>query len=392
MTETVHFKVSGDFITKHARDRMFERGWTDAVHFLEISIIGLSLDQVRDILTGKNKLVGTNNFTLKKEKAAKRAELLDRLDYAYSGIVFDGKHHFRPYAYVDNWGMDDLITPDPLNPYCPPVKFSGECKSTIGRNVYYMTNRQTDRPVVLEHKGDTVVVLWERVDAPPFWVTHYNGQHWQEALDAWLATKHWLESRGHKQSRSDPPTKSEERVDVTAEANGLLDAIAVTASKTKSILEESDDVDPIDTAKLMAGIAIAAKIKSTREESEDVPKPPAPDPELASRCGWVTLDGKFYPCRYSEHKYLAESLLFHSRGVVSPNYERDAEVLGWVKIGYSFGKKEDEYFIFHYVDDMRLTADQLLTIQLWCKKHNQQIPQYLGYKMPDDPANQETSE
>lgn len=63
--------------------------------------------------------------------------------------------------------------------------------------------------------------------------------------------------------------------------------------------------------------------------------------EPKESAGWLSPDGKFYPCKYHEHRGLAKSLSAHYYNDID-NGERKLETEGWIKVyadgllGYDF--------------------------------------------------------
>ena len=59
----VHFSISGDFITDQARSFWAESEYEKAFRILECAI-GISKDQMDDIIQGRKKLTGVNDLDL----------------------------------------------------------------------------------------------------------------------------------------------------------------------------------------------------------------------------------------------------------------------------------------------------------------------------------------
>jgi hypothetical protein len=81
----VSFLISGEFITKHARDRVFEYGPDDAVRFLNTAIDGFGFDNAVAVLSGRRKIVGDSRegVDLEDEEPAALAEMQRRLDWKF---------------------------------------------------------------------------------------------------------------------------------------------------------------------------------------------------------------------------------------------------------------------------------------------------------------------
>ena len=64
--ETLHFKVSGEFLTNFVRDLYMEgRKLNDVIEILQVCTAGdMTMEIAQGIILGKYKLVGENEFTL----------------------------------------------------------------------------------------------------------------------------------------------------------------------------------------------------------------------------------------------------------------------------------------------------------------------------------------
>lgn len=103
-----------------------------------------------------------------------------------------------------------------------------------------------------------------------------------------------------------------------------------------------------------------------QRQLERMPKP-KPESSLKSEDGWIIPDGKFYPCRYMEHIWLADKIA----GVE----EKDAEKRGWIKISNAIGMG-----LHIYKGDREPTQRQLNTLFDWCEKHKHPLPAWAGGK------------
>lgn len=315
----VHFSITGEFITEFSRDRMFEAGWEYALRFLVEDIIGFTHDDAVAVLRGGKCLVGTNEIVLKPEENKTQQKLITRLNWHYAGIVFNGKSYFRPYAYVDNWGEEDLEGNYKRD--IPGLGFSGG-KDGIARSLHY--GNKSDVCFLLEYNDSTVAVLWENVTAPPPWMRIYNNLQWQVALEEYLTEgNRKLEHRGNQQWY--PHAKA----------------------------EPHQPHPPME------------------EPEFEPPSMPEPDKELVSDSGYVTSDGTFYPCAYNGHRDLADALVYHLVNKNESNPQHRADVLGWVKLGVSLLSNKVDVF---HLGDMALTEQQVHTLLEWHHKHKVELP------------------
>lgn len=93
---------------------------------------------------------------------------------------------------------------------------------------------------------------------------------------------------------------------------------------------------------------------------------PKPDSTVSADDGWITPDGKFYPCGYMEHVWLADKL---------GKEEREAEKAGWVKISHGLEGK-----LYIHKGEREPTQKQLDTLFDWCQKHKVVLPDWAGGK------------
>lgn len=115
------------------------------------------------------------------------------------------------------------------------------------------------------------------------------------------------------------------------------------------------------------------KDKRRRERLEEVgieevkrPAPPEARLTITQENGWLSRDGKFYPCRYWEHRDLAWSLGYD---------ERNLETLGWIKVQKS---GEDKHTMFYWeYDHFKPTQAQIDLIFDYCTKNKQEMPEGL---------------
>lgn len=347
---TLHFSISGDFVTKHARDRIFERGWEDAVRFLNENIIDLGLDRAVSILRGENRLKGTNSLHISKEKATARAKVIERTNYTFAGTVFDGTYYWRPYATVNNWGPHDLYNAKDgqnCNVRTGIPSIFVRAKDTTIRNVHYMDDREHDNPLWMKCGDETVCVLWKRVSSVPIWYHAFNTMQWQVALDEYLAIgAKYLDSRGHAQ----------------------------WYPQEKKDTPETEDTPQLD--------AITKAIEDIREQRASYPPLPSPDRSYTGDAGWILTDGRFFTCNYGRHIGLSDLLMYHIRGVESINAERDAELLGWIKIAHTLMHDKPEHYLLMHEGKMKLSPEQVKALRTWCEKHNEDMPYWFQEKEP----------
>jgi len=92
---------------------------------------------------------------------------------------------------------------------------------------------------------------------------------------------------------------------------------------------------------------------------------PEPDTEFKAEFGWITPVGKFYPCAWYEHDWLAD-VLGKTVG--------EAEAAGWIRVGRrDMGKG----MLFVTAPQKEATQRQIDSVWGWCKKHDVRIPEWM---------------
>jgi hypothetical protein len=264
-TESVCFEITGEFVTEHAREMVCDGDFGDAISLLVDGLPGLTYEQAYSILRGEQRLVGTNDVELVSELPEVEIEHLERLVWLYGGLVLHKRKCYRPYAYADNWGKEDTKN--------VTMKWEGHkfvWTPEYGRSLFYANNK-SDLAKYLDITIDgvitEVVVLWEEVSRPPsgLQIRIYKDTEWQLAIDEYVNSGRMLEHRGYKQSHFYHEESPQQRI----------------------------------------------AVKSRHVEQEWQPDPPVRDMEFKSIHSYVLADGSYYGCEYTEHRSLAERILYH---------------------------------------------------------------------------------
>lgn len=360
------FTITGEFLTNFARERMFETGWEYSLRLLTDSIIGFGYDRSITVLSGEERIVGTNDLTLDDELDDIRSKHKERLNHAYAGIVFDGKRYFRPYAYVDNWGWKDIGGIGMV------WEGTGYAIDKANRSLFYADNK-TDVAVLLnivddDHFKSTVWVLWSLVSAPPPWMNTHNTLQWQEALDEYIELgKKTLSHRGHQQAFPGVKYPYEPK------------------PKCSSCEKGKPEYN------LLSGRCLCSKCwkkegepeffgQTVVESEHQEPQLPTADNDLIGENGWVTPGGTFYACLYGKHIELVDALVYHLVDQNESNPQRRAEILGWVKVQTGI----DGVMVLHEAD-LALTDRQVKTLEDWHYKHKVAFPSWWESKQPLSP-------
>jgi len=153
------FKISGEFITTHARRLVLEDRWEDALNILKDCVSGSDYEIAVSVLNGTQQFTGINILELEDEDQLVREQLQKDLAYHFCGIFKDGSDYWRPYAYVDGWFEGDLnrhaMTANRYHHYDgpAPTKLSDRFGTwSRARNNFYMTNAQEDLATLAEVK------------------------------------------------------------------------------------------------------------------------------------------------------------------------------------------------------------------------------------------------
>jgi len=214
------FSIAGESITRLARDFVLEGRWTDAVTLLHEGIEGPTLNQHLSVLEGDFTFIGHSPRTPGGESTLDIApedpeiteDYKESVAFMYAGIYKVGSRFYRPYAVVNNYGINDLEACDNI----PLRTINGQAANmllTQARGLHYANNRTTDRAAYMEYlfrpdmKKRSGTVLWQIVDIPPFWLRTFS--YLEEALEDYLLKGQRLDERGHHQYYREDITQSE---------------------------------------------------------------------------------------------------------------------------------------------------------------------------------------
>jgi hypothetical protein len=101
------------------------------------------------------------------------------------------------------------------------------------------------------------------------------------------------------------------------------------------------------------------------EEEEKATPPPEPHYSIATDCGWLTPDGRFYPCGWMEHLWLV--------GCFDLTGEK-AEQAGWIKIS------DNEAWSAHHLfgEGAPPTQRQIDLVFDWYTKRGRRLPYWMS--------------
>ncbi len=321
-TETVCFKITGEFVTRHCRDLWVEGSYDAALRFLEVSLPSMPRSNAEDVITGKSKLVGVNDLCLEADNATEhRGMKLLSVREAFAKVAANQEAERLEKRVLVAIANEDYVV----------------MASPWGR-------LKVPRPLTIpnpkrSYRGVTRIIGmdWDEFER------RYHGIV-QDAIDEREAAKS-LEST-HQM------------------LNGMRRELNAAEANEKAAIDRG--VSPllalIDPALMPAAQALfAAPLK----------EPPPVDREMASPNGWLSPDGKFYPCGFMGHVRLAAVL--HKDG--EPGLER-----AWVKIQDShdpqaiIARYKAPGSDFAHIPTRGVTQAQLNAMQRWCDKHGRQLP------------------
>lgn len=205
-SEHLHFSIDGSWLTEHARNLVREDRWEDALRLLVENLDGFTWDDGIAVLSGRKCLVGINNLELvdQPQDDADLQEYLESLAWQYGDRYKEGSHYYRPYAVVTMWEEADARYAMEVVGQRRSSAFGRGNETAWGRarTLFYARNRLTDRVESgLDFPGKLGGgdVLFERVPAPPVWITPKRTA--QAALDAFRAANKFLENIGPSGAR-----------------------------------------------------------------------------------------------------------------------------------------------------------------------------------------------
>lgn len=174
-TESVCFKIEGEWLSSFARTLVVEGKWMKALRVLQEDV-GLSYEQGIKLLRGRADLVGVNEFELvdisDDDQIAKDMDA--KMDWLYGNVFEHNGRHWKPYAYVTRLNHADFDFAKKWTNSNTLGVYTGlaEPKSYGGVYLYrrafaYANNPSND---LVLHIGKQVPILCEAVDPPPMWI------------------------------------------------------------------------------------------------------------------------------------------------------------------------------------------------------------------------------
>lgn len=315
---TVHFSITGDFITQHARTLWQERNFAKAYDTLEC-VIGTTKKQHDDVLQGRMKFAGTNQLTLEDDDWTPPA--------GYPSFV-DVLKQASAFTELENRREDEA--------------------RQILRNAAKLTGHyatEEDKEEAEIHIAAAARLIGH--DEALAELAHICAEPEMISERSMFAIR-----PDHRGSRAQRLAALPEYKDIGLgfSSNNTLSSAAARAQETlrrMAMKKEGFDPDIVPTtdALLHRGHNLT----------------PTLCPDMSSENGWLLPDGKFYGCGTMEHVGLAERIL-EGKKPEDTDAEEHAENLGWIKLARTFTG-------FHCLAQKKPTKRQLTKLWDYAQKH-----------------------
>ncbi len=145
----------------------------------------------------------------------------------------------------------------------------------------------------------------------------------------------------------------EKPVRIYRERDDVFPARKVQVRKTKPAPAKKDALQDI-----------ADRWRILLDDARPIP-PPSPEKTITSNTGWLSRDGKFYPCRWMEHVSMAIRL---------GDEEGSLERKGWVKLAMHNGK---QMFWGFFEPEPPPTDDQRRMVGDYCTANGLKLPYWM---------------
>jgi hypothetical protein len=240
--QLVHFTVEGASIMTLGRNLMREGNWEKALRLITKGLQGISTDQAIAVLRGDFALGGENNSV-----SYFRQEDLDykrELNWVYAGYINEpalgGKDTwYQPAAFVTDYGPTDVAWDQSGRLIEQP---RGQPKNAFGtyvRAMHYARKGPNKAAVLRLPDLKKLVVLFENVASPPFWMVEdmaARNKTPQDALDDFYLNDRRPEARGH--------------YSWYGETKDILEKAKDTKSMLKALRETHEPVTPLPKPKV----------------------------------------------------------------------------------------------------------------------------------------------
>lgn len=326
----VHFSITGEFITRHARSLWQERSFAKAYDTLEC-VMGTTRDQHDDVLQGRMKFTGTNQLTLESDTWTPPKGYPTPRDLLLQAAAFPE--------------LEDRRQDEARQILTNAAKLTGHWASDEDKAEAELLIAAASR--LIGH--DEALAELANICAEPEMIS----EHSMFAIRP-----------DHRSPRARKIAELPEFKDIgLGDCRGSEDIMASVAARAQETLRRmamkkegfDPDVMPSTDALLHRGHNLT----------------PTLCPDMSSVNGWLLPDGKFYGCGTMEHIGLVENLLKDKVANLS-DAEDHAESLGWIKLARSFTG-------FHCIARKKPTKRQLTKLWDYAQKHDRDYEELIRW-------------
>ena len=323
-SETLHFVITGEFLTRQARDYWTEDEHEKAIKLLETAFPTMPESMRMDVITGKKKILGENDKCYVEPDKATEHRGIKLLSYA--DAMAQAKNKFKEEKAEHKVTLEiangDFVTmASPWGLLHVPRSLTRTRPSKSGPRPY-------------------CIVEWDEFEIR-------FPQLVEKAIEGTADKKQLDEDRR---------------------------AIDKEIRNQKKMIDRFRQRNGFDGGSLLDAVPIELRAAAAAVLAPPLKEVPKPDNGMRSRNGWLSPDGKFYPCGFMGHVRLAAAL---SDGG-EPQLEK-----AWVKIQDSHDpnavieriKRPGSDFV--HIPDRGVTQAQLNAMQRWCEKHGRELPPHL---------------
>ena len=322
------FKVHGDFVTRHARGLWAEREFSKALK-LTGTLVGMSLEDQYNLLSGVKRLEGVNELTLVDEEERVTHQhgvyLLSLTEsYQYKDLCIL-REKLRVRVLISEYEVH-ISSPEG---HIPKVRLMYDAVTELLEAWHDPTNKEFN---------ELKAICLKALKGGDF---EYDALF---RLRGWGKIGRDIEGRYIDQEFEAAAAAARKRERASRPKAALVADLARTAMATAGL----DQEDALSAAKVLMG------------EEVTVPTPVGYGDALGARHGWLSPRGDLYTCGYMAHQSLADEL--------KPDEELPSVALereGWVKLTRSRWM----------VDFARKVSERQKGFILdWCSTNQKEVP------------------
>jgi hypothetical protein len=316
-TKTLHFSISGDYITDIVRQVWVEGDMTKAIHILKSGFPMFEMDLIMDIILGKKKLVGINEMTIEDDDTTEC--------YGIPLLSMDQQIANKEKALKER--EDKILAMEQMN--------NGEIEK------------------IASVHGLIPVPCSLLQSYPTLYGTRYG-------------FKDGFTIEMYEELFPDKVEEAKKKLSVVMFKRRIKDTMI--ASGLNARLAGDLVEDPISAIDKTTGMA---------KLNDGIPKV---DKDLDGLNGWISPDGDFYSCGFMGHIDLADRLGFKEGEIektwVKVRDRKDpnaAEFREFLESDFSFPCLSGG--LSAMIMSESITQSQYNTIFSWCQKHNRNMPE-----------------